>query len=95
MLSVALVTQEALRHLPATGGHVVNVASSLAYIPVEGTSVYAAMKAAVMTLTQAFARELSGRRIIVNAVAPSVKETDMTRSQLPERYAGSGGQLRI
>jgi 3-oxoacyl-[acyl-carrier protein] reductase len=84
-LSVVLVTQEALPHFPATGGHVVNVASSLAYAPVAGTSVYAATKAAVVTLTQAFARELGGRRISVNAVAPSVTETDMTRAHLPER----------
>jgi 3-oxoacyl-[acyl-carrier protein] reductase len=84
-LSVVLVTQEALPHFPATGGQVVNVASSLAYAPVAWTSVYAATEAAVMTLTQAFARELGGRRITVSAVAPSVTETDMTRAHLPER----------
>jgi 3-oxoacyl-[acyl-carrier protein] reductase len=84
-LSVVLVTQEAMSYFPATGGRVVNVSSSLAFAPDEGTSVYAASKAAVATLTQAFARELGGRRITVNAVAPAVTNTDMTRAIPLER----------
>ena len=59
-------------------GHIVNVSSSLAYKPRAGLSVYAASKAAVSALTQAFALELGPRNITVNAVAPALTRTDMT-----------------
>jgi 3-oxoacyl-[acyl-carrier protein] reductase len=84
-LSVVLVTQEAISYFPATGGRIINVSSSPAFAPDEGTSVYAASKAAVATLTQAFARELGGRRVTVNAVAPAVADTDVTRAIPLER----------
>jgi 3-oxoacyl-[acyl-carrier protein] reductase len=63
-LSTVLVTQEAVAHFPAFGGHVVNMSSNLALRSVaEGTSIYAAAKAAVSTITQCFARELGKRKI--------------------------------
>ncbi len=83
-LSMILVTQEALRHFPASGGRIISVSSRLAYSPSEGTSVHAAAKAAVSTLTHAFARELGRRHITVNAVAPGPTETDMIRGMPPE-----------
>lgn len=43
-----------------------------------GLVPYAAAKAALITLTQGFARELGPRRIAVNAVAPGAIETPMT-----------------
>ena len=77
-LSVILVTQAVLPHMPARGGHIVNVSSSLVYRPRAGLSVYAASKAAVGALTHAFAIELGPRNITVNAVAPALTRTDMT-----------------
>ncbi len=77
-LSVILVTQAVLPHVPARGGHIVNVSSSLVYRPRAGLSVYAASKAAVGALTHAFAVELGPRNITVNAVAPALTRTDMT-----------------
>jgi 3-oxoacyl-[acyl-carrier protein] reductase len=76
--SAILVSQAVLPHVPARGGHIVNVSSSLAYKPRAGLSVYAASKAAVSALTQAFALELGPRNITVNAVAPALTRTDMT-----------------
>ena len=84
-LSVVLVTQEAVPYFPASGGHIVNLSSNLAFAPSEGLSIYAASKAAVATLTQAFAGELAPRHITVNAVAPGAIETDMTSGMSPER----------
>ena len=85
-LSTVLVTQEAAAHFPSTGGRVVNVSSNLAFRSIaEGTSIYAAAKAAVATITQCFARELGKRNITVNAVAPGVIETRMTTELLAER----------
>ena len=77
-LSVILVTQAVLPHVPARGGRIVNVSSSLVYRPRAGLSVYAASKAAVGALTHAFAVELGPRNITVNAVAPALTRTDMT-----------------
>ncbi|MCO5400404.1 SDR family NAD(P)-dependent oxidoreductase [Ralstonia soli] len=76
--STILVTQAVLPHVPAHGGHIVNVSSSLVYRPRAGLSVYAASKAAVSALTHAFAVELGPRNITVNAVAPALTRTDMT-----------------
>ena len=84
--SVILVTQAVLPHVPARGGHIVNVSSSLVYRPRAGLAVYAASKAAVDGLTHAFAIELGPRNITVNAVAPALTRTDMT-APIPDEAA--------
>lgn len=78
VLSTIQVTQAVLPHVPARGGRIVNVSSSLVYRPRAGLSVYAASKAAVGALTHSFAVELGPRNITVNAVAPAMTRTDMT-----------------
>jgi 3-oxoacyl-[acyl-carrier protein] reductase len=61
------------------------VSSNLAFRSVaDGTSIYAAAKAAVATITQCFGRELAKRKITVNTVAPGVTETRMTAELLAE-----------
>ena len=76
--SVLLATQAALPHFPASGGRIVNFSSIGAQRPFPGTSLYAAAKAAVEALTQAWAQELGARGITVNAVAPGAVRTEMT-----------------
>jgi 3-oxoacyl-[acyl-carrier protein] reductase len=78
VLGVILMMQAAAPHFPETGGRIVNVGSNLTSGPLPGLSVYAASKAAVSCLTQGFARELGGRNITVNAVAPGATVTNMT-----------------
>jgi 3-oxoacyl-[acyl-carrier protein] reductase len=78
VLSTILMTQAVVPHFGATGGRIVNVSSNLSYGPMPGLSTYAAAKAAVAALTQGFARELAGRSITVNAVAPGAIRTAMT-----------------
>lgn len=77
VLGTILMMQECARHMSA-GARIVNVASNLCYGPMAGLVPYAAAKAALITLTQGFARELGARRIAVNAVAPGAIETPMT-----------------
>ena len=78
VLGTVLMMQEAARHFPAAGARVVNVASNLCYGPMAGLVAYSAAKSAIVTLTQGFARELGGRGIAVNAVAPGATDTPMT-----------------
>lgn len=61
-------------------GRIVNLVSVATPLKLEGESVYASAKAAVMTLTQILARELAEWSITVNAVGPAPTETDLIRS---------------
>jgi 3-oxoacyl-[acyl-carrier protein] reductase len=85
VVGLVMLTQAVLPHMPTPGGRIVNIASALAYRPIPTSSVYSASKAAVVTLTHAFAKELGPRGITVNAVAPGVIRTDMTEKILAER----------
>ena len=88
VLGTVMMIQSAVPHMPAEGGRIVNFASRLAYNPLPGSSVYSASKAAVICLTHTYARELGARNITVNAIAPGVIETDMTRDIIAQRGAG-------
>ncbi|MCF4166276.1 SDR family oxidoreductase [Zavarzinia compransoris] len=70
-----LVTQAALPFL-APDARIVNIASELAYLGRAGSSVYAATKGAILSLTRSWAREL-GPAIRVNAVAPGPVDTPL------------------
>lgn len=76
------VCRAAIPHLE-DGGRIVNMASISGQIGFFGQSNYAAAKAGVMALTKVLSRELAGRRITVNAVAPGVVLTEMGRA-IPE-----------
>ncbi|WP_028213597.1 SDR family oxidoreductase [Paraburkholderia mimosarum] len=54
----------------ADGGRVINFSTSVLGMNLPGYGLYTASKAAVETITRVFARELRGRSICVNAVAP-------------------------
>ncbi|MBV8261123.1 MAG: SDR family oxidoreductase [Paraburkholderia sp.] len=54
----------------ADGGRVINFSTSVLAMNLPGYALYTASKAAVETITRVFARELGGRSICVNAVAP-------------------------
>jgi 3-oxoacyl-[acyl-carrier protein] reductase len=77
VLGMIMMTQAVAPHFPASGARVVNVASNLAYNPLPGTAVYSAAKAAIITLTHCFARELGPLGVTVNAVAPGATDTQM------------------
>ncbi|CAM4043939.1 3-ketoacyl-ACP reductase [Bordetella tumbae] len=59
------------------GGRIINFSTSVIGLRQEGYGVYAATKAAVETLTGVLAKELRGKSITVNAVAPGPTATDL------------------
>src|SRR5215469_6816606 len=72
---VFFLTQKLLP-LIADGGRIINLSSGLARFAGPGYAAYGAMKGAIEVLTRYLAKELGGRRIAVNAVAPGATETD-------------------
>jgi 3-oxoacyl-[acyl-carrier protein] reductase len=68
-------------------GRIVNIASVSAFLGVYGQANYAAAKAGVVALTKVTARELAKQGVTVNAVAPGVIETEMTRALPAEAKA--------
>ncbi len=59
------------------GGRIVNLSTSVVGLKLESYGVYAATKAAVETLTAILSKELRGRSITVNAIAPGPTATDL------------------
>lgn len=57
------------------GGAIVNVASINGVSPAPFQGIYSISKAAVISMTQAYAKELAGQNIRVNALLPGLTET--------------------
>jgi 3-oxoacyl-[acyl-carrier protein] reductase len=68
--------REAARRLRA-GGRIINFSSSVVGLKLETYGVYAATKGAIEAMTGILAKEMRGRSITVNAVAPGPGATDL------------------
>jgi 3-oxoacyl-[acyl-carrier protein] reductase len=71
-----LITREAARRT-RRGGAIINFSSSVTKLALPSYSVYAASKGAVAAMTMVVARELRGRDITVNTVAPGPTATPL------------------
>jgi 3-oxoacyl-[acyl-carrier protein] reductase len=77
--SVFNCTQAVIRTMvKQRGGRIVNISSVAGQIGNPGQANYAASKAGIMGFTKTLAREVAGRGITVNAVAPGFIRTEMT-----------------
>ena len=83
--SVFNVTRHAIRAMvKQRDARIVNIASVVGQMGNAGQANYSASKAGIMGFTKTVAREVAGRGITVNAVAPGFIDTEMT-SSLPEK----------
>lgn len=67
-------------------GRIINISSVVALMGNPGQFNYCAAKAGMLGATKSLAREVAGRKVTVNAIAPGFIETDMT-SVLSESIA--------
>lgn len=93
-----VVAQQAARRV-RTGGAIINVSTSVTRLSIPGYAAYAASKAAVEALSLILARELRGRDVTVNAVAPGPTATALflegKSTELIEQIAGQNPMGRI
>jgi 2-dehydro-3-deoxy-L-rhamnonate dehydrogenase (NAD+) len=66
-------------------GRIVNIASIAGKNGTPHFAAYGASKAAVIALTKALGRELADTEVLVNAVCPSVADTDIIKVHTPEK----------
>ena len=81
--------------MKARGGRIINVTSVVGVSGNAGQSNYAAAKAGLIGFSKALARELGGRNITVNCVAPGFIETDMTDALPTDKREQLVGQIPL
>jgi len=82
LTSVFRLCRDLLPHLPAPGGRIVNIGSVFGHTAFPGSLAYSVAKAGVAQMTRQIAVDLAPRGILVNAIAPGVIETEMTRRRI-------------
>jgi NAD(P)-dependent dehydrogenase (short-subunit alcohol dehydrogenase family) len=84
--SAFLCCREAIKSMRGRGGRIVNIAAQPGVEPRRGSGMvaYAASKAAVAAITLALSEEVAGEGIWVNAVVPSIMDTEANRRAMPK-----------
>lgn len=79
------LTKRILRQfmIRTSAGRIINISSVVGHTGNAGQIPYAMEKAALDAFTKSLARELKGRNILVNSIAPGFIDTEMTK-ELPE-----------
>ena len=80
--TVYRVSRALLPHFRRPGGRIVNLSSVFGLTAFPGSVAYSVSKAGVAQLTRQIGVELAPEGILVNAIAPGVIETPMTRRRI-------------
>ena len=80
VLGLLQATREAVKHFGTEGGNVVNISSVASQLGLPGSSIYAATKGAVDTITHVLSKELAPKKIRVNSINPGGVETEGTHA---------------
>lgn len=84
-----LMAQAAGRIMTAQGsGRIINLASQASVVALDRHVAYCASKAAIVGMTQVLAAEWAGNGVTVNAVSPTVVDTELGR----KAWAGEPGE---
>jgi 3-oxoacyl-[acyl-carrier protein] reductase len=76
-------------------GRIINIGSVSGLMGLAGQANYAASKAGLIGMSKSLARELAGRNITVNVIAPGFIETDMTAVLSEEIKEGARKQIPL
>lgn len=94
--SVFRLSKACLRGMTkARKGRIISISSVVGAAGNPGQCNYAAAKAGVIGFTKALAREVAGRNVTVNAVAPGFIDTDMTRALTEDQKNAIIGQVPL
>lgn len=84
LTSVFRMCRDVGQALRRPGGRIVNISSIFALTAFPGSLAYSVAKAGVAQLTRQIAVDLAPEGVLVNAIAPGVIETDMTRRRIDQ-----------
>ena len=91
-----VLAQAAMRPmLKQRGGRIIAVSSVVGQMGNAGQTNYAASKAGLVGFVKALAREVASRSITVNAIAPGMIETDMTRTVTEKSQVDWAAQIPL
>jgi 3-oxoacyl-[acyl-carrier protein] reductase len=91
-----VLAQAAMRPmLKQRGGRIIAVSSVVGQMGNAGQTNYAASKAGLVGFVKALAREVASRSITVNAIAPGMIETDMTRAVTEKSQVDWAAQIPL